>query len=381
MEAVARSTKVEHRLAVRARIALYAADGWSNAAIATEVAQHERTVRRWRRRMARDPRVLTLRDQPRTGRPRRAPVAARCYVGMLAYTDPARFGEARTTWSQQALADMLRRQTGWQLSRSEVCRTLHSLGIKPHQVRKWVHSPDADFQQRAQEICRLYVEPPADAVVVCVDEKPGIQALERRFATHWPGLSDRAREEFEYIRHGTQVLIAALDVRSGEVVGRVYKRRTANNLVSFMEAVAARYPSGPVTIIWDRLNIHFDGAQDRWSAFNARHGQRFRFVYTPRHASWLNQIEIWFSILARRVLKHGSFASAADLRGQIQRFIQQWDAKEAHPFRWKFRGDLGTDRPRLHPGATQRCRPRPTKPTHPTRFPSRDTFMSMALRI
>ena len=123
--------------------------------------------------------------------------------------------------------------------------------------------------------------------------------------------------------------------------------RTAANLVSFMEELARRYPTGDVYIVWDNLNIHYDGRDERWTRFNERHGGRFHFVYTPLHASWVNQIEIWFSILQRRVLRHGSFSTVAEPTRRIMSFIAQWNRYECHPFRWTFRGQFQQDESRL----------------------------------
>jgi transposase len=286
---------------------------------------------------------------------------------MLACTDPGTFGLPRTVWSQNALLEVMQEKTGWTMSRSEICRTLASIEIKPHRFRQWLHSPDPDFQHKVARICDLYCRPPEDAIVLCVDEKPGIQALERLFPTHLTGLAGEQRREFEYVRHGTQAVIAALEVRNGKVFGRVYNKRTAKNLVSFMEAVAKRYPGKRVIVIWDNLNTHYDGKDQRWTRFNARHGGRFKFVYTPKHASWVNQIELWFSILERQLLKHGDFTSTRVLRKAIQRFITHYN-RRAKPFRWTFRGRFRHDHPRVHRGATvRRCRgtrkPKNTKPT------------------
>jgi transposase len=198
----------------------------------------------------------------------------------------------------------------------------------------WLHSPDPDFRTKVRRICDLYVSPPEGATIVCVDEKPGMQALEHRYPMQAAGSQRAGRKEFEYRRHGTVTLIAAFDARTGQMFGQC-RRRTADGLVSFMESLAKRYPTGDVYVVWDNLNTHHG---NRWRAFNERHGGRFHFVHTPLHASWVNQIEIWFGILARRVLKHGSFASAAERRRRVLAFIQHWNRREAHPFRWTFRG-------------------------------------------
>ena len=140
------------------------------------------------------------------------------------------------------------------------------------------------------------------------------------------------------MRGGTQALIAGFEVRSGEVLAHCGDDRSAASLEAFMETVAIRYPTGTVYIVWDNLNIHYDGEPDRWTHFNARHGHRFVFVYTPTHASWVNQIELFFSIVQRKCLRHGSFASTQDLRSTLLHFIAHWNHHLAHPFRWTFTG-------------------------------------------
>jgi transposase len=152
------------------------------------------------------------------------------------------------------------------------------------------------------------------------------------------------RYEYEYRRHGTQALLAAFDIRTGHVFGRVVPNRNAEALVSFMHELAARYPKGDVYVVWDNLNIHYDGAEDRWRKFNEQHGGRFRFVHTPKHASWMNQVEIWFSILHRRVIKYGDFASPAVQAKRVLGFIAHWNEAERHPFRWTWRTDRRKNR-------------------------------------
>lgn len=376
-----RRGKAEHRLVLRAQVALMAAKGLRSARIARAVGCDEKTVRTWRARMAEHPQVATLDDKPRSGRPPTISVAARCFIGMLGCTAPASFGLERDTWSHQALADVLFRETGSEMSRSEVCRTLAALEIKPHRYQQWIHSPDPEFAAKAKTVCDYYLAPPEGVTVLSIDEKPGIQALERRFGTH-RSMHGLNREEFEYIRHGTQVLLAALNVQTGKVMGHVGDKRGAAEAVAFMDEVAKRVP-GKVVVIWDNLNIHYDGRDDRWTAFNKRHGGRFEFVYTPKHASWLNQIEIWFSILTRRILRHGSFSSKADLRTRIVAFIERYSQHEAKPFKWTFRGDFGDHRPPIATcRTTERCpKPKHKSPKRRTPKLSRQTFLSTVSRI
>jgi hypothetical protein len=180
-----------------------------------------------------------------------------------------------SVWSYPALQTELKRVANQEMSVSEIRRTLQCGGLRPHRVRIWLHSPDPDFAVKARAICDLYLNPPP-GVVLCVDEKTGIQARDYVHPVHICGGTGCARCEFEYRRNGTSTLIAGFDIRSGEVFGRCW-RRDANGIVRYLEEVAERYPSGDVTIVWDNLNVH---KHEPIEAFNARH-PRFRFVYTP----------------------------------------------------------------------------------------------------
>ncbi len=224
------------------------------------------------------------------------------------------------------------------ISRSSYQRLLAAGEVRPHRIRGWVHSPDPQFREKVTEITDLYLHPPAGAVVLSIDEKTGMQALERRFPDRPPAPGRPRRREFEYTRHGTQSLLCAFEVHRGRVVGQCGPTRTAADLVRFMEDLTVLYPTGPVHVIWDCLNIHFDGREQRWTAFNARHGDRFVFHYTPTHASWVKQVELFFSILERQCLRNGSFRSTEELRAVVLEFIAAWNRDRARPFRWTFTG-------------------------------------------
>jgi len=283
-------------------------------------------------------------------------VAARCEVVKLACKRPGELVEAdgtqpkkiapfRQVWTWQSLADALHKLTGIRISRTEIGRILSTNELRPHRVRQWLHSPDPEFGAKTKRICNLYLNPPADEIVLCVDEKP-MQALGRKHPVK-AGPNGVVRYEYEYVRRGTRVLLGAFNVRTGQMFGEVRPTRKAPDLVEFMEAVAREYPVGKVAIVWDNLNIHHDGPSKRWQEFNAAHGGRFRFVYTPIHASWLNQIEVWFSILERRVLRYGDFDDADALKQEVLGFIAHWNKHEAHPFRWTFRGRFEKPSPRF----------------------------------
>ena len=351
-----RCGKTPQRDARRAHIALLAEEGVCNAEIARRIGCNVKTAQLWRDRIALFPSTDALLDIQRTGRPPRIPIEIHLELIKLACKRPEESkagstdkGKAESTdkgkvsskapfeqvWTLESLAEALVVETGVRMSRSEVFRILEGADLKPHRLRHWLHSPDPDFRPKVSAICALYLDPPEGATVLCIDEKPGMQALKQRFPLRpgTPGVL--GRKEFEYKRNGTRTLIASYNTRTGEVLGRCGATRNAADLISFLEDIAKRYRTGPVYIIWDNLNIHHG---PRWQEFNARHGGRFHFVYTPKHASWVNQIEVWFSILSRRVLRHASFGSVQQLTERVVGFIARWNHAEAHPFRWTFRG-------------------------------------------
>jgi transposase len=345
LKLLVRRRRTPHWLAVRARIVLLARDGQSTEGIAATVGWTPRAVRKWKARFRADPVVESLRDHLRPGRPPKIPVVLRCQLVRLACERPdpevTRF---RDVWTQATLAAALEQRTGIRISRSEVGRVLRNEEIRPHVVRQWLHCEDPEFLPKAKTVCDLYLSPPPAAVVLSIDEKP-MQVLGRLHPTH-VAADGSLRYEFEYVRRGTQVLLAAFDVRTGKVFGRVLPRRTAAALVQFLEAVARRYPTQQVYIVWDNLNIHSDGRDARWTRFNARHGGRFHFVHTPKHASWMNQVEIWFSILQRRIIRHADWKSADHQRFRVEGFIAHWNRHEAHPFRWTWRTTRAQNRRR-----------------------------------
>jgi len=337
LEAIVRARRSEAGLVLRAQIVLLAGQGRSNFAIARVLGCRENTVRKWRERFRSHPKLTSLRDAGRTGRPPSVPMFVRLELIKLACKRPADCKlPFRSVWTIDALQAALARTTRVVLSKTEIRRILAVEEIRPHHIRLWLHSPDPAFRSKVRAICTLYLaRPAAGDTVLCIDEKTGMQALEHRYPFKAPARGRPGRREFEYRRHGTRTLFAAFNPHTGNVFGECSVTRKAVDLLRFMERVAKRYPTGNVTIIWDNLNIHHG---DAWEAFNLRHGGRFKFVYTPIHASWVNQVEIWFSVLARRVLKHASFATADELVQAVEGFVAHWNEHEAHPFRWTFRG-------------------------------------------
>ena len=341
LELVTRRSSAEHRHVVRAQIALMAHAGETTTAISQATGVSVQTVSHWRTRLARQG-VQGLQEVARSGRPRRIGAAQRLELLSLACERAEPQGRATPTLDE--LVDRaIERGVVSQLSRSHLQRILQAGDLRPHRVRQWLHSPDPQFRQKVNAICALYAQAPKGSVVLSVDEKTGIQALQRKHADRAPEPGRARRREFEYVRQGTQALIAALDVHSGRVMGSCTQRRTQADLVAFMEQVALAHPKGRVHIVWDNLNTH--RAQSVWDDFNARHDQRFVFHFTPLHASWVNQIELLFGIYTRRVLRHASHSSIAQLRERTEAFMAQRN-QAPKPFKWTFAGfELQTGEP------------------------------------
>lgn len=332
---LSRSTKSPHALVQRARAVLAMRQGACPVDVARALGASPRWVSKWKARWLLSPCVETLSDRDRPGRPVVISIATKCELVKIACHRP-RASAFSMVWTQQELAHELLRKTGAKVSRSTVQRVLNSQGLKPHRVRQWLHSPDPLFREKVARVCGLYLKPPPGSVVVSIDEKP-LQALARKHPTKHQA-DGSIRREFEYKRHGTCCLLACFDVQTGQVLGRVVKRRTGDALVSFLELVAKKYPGRQVYVVWDNLNVHLEGKVKRWTAFNLRHAGRFHFTYTPLHASWVNQVEVWFSILQRRVIRHGSFDDIAAVKAAVLGFIDHWNRAEAHPFKWTFTG-------------------------------------------
>lgn len=237
---LAKSQQAPFVVVRRAKIIMSLASGVGVAETARRLGCSERNVRKWRARWEAAPCIEALQDSQRAGRPATIGPEVRCQVIQMACEQPDKvLLPFRDTWTQQALADALRLRWNRCISRSSVQRILSAEGLRPHKVRMWLHSPDPDFRSKVERICGLYCEPPDDAIVLCIDDKP-MQALARRYATSL-GPDAGVRRDFEYLRRGVCHLLAAFDVRTGEVMGEVVARRTGAALVAFLERFAQRH--------------------------------------------------------------------------------------------------------------------------------------------
>jgi len=329
LESWVRSGTIEARLAKRARIVLLAADGLSNRQIGEIVDLHYNQVGVWRKRYS-EYGVAGLGDEERPGRPF---VYDHDDVLLLVktVTEPPP-GEA-TRWTMEALAEAMAAH-GVPISASQVWRICKALDLKPWQVASWMTSHDPDFWEKAADVCGLYLNPPTNAVVWSVDEKTSIQAKSRINPTK-PAIPGKpVRQEFEYERNGTVVLFAGLKVHEGTVAAWVTDSTCSDNFVTFLWDLMDQTPPGlDLHCIVDNLAAHGTDQVAEMLAYNPR----LHLHYTPTHASWLNQVELLFSILERRLLRRGEFASVEDLRARIIAFIKDYNRRAA-PFRWTYDG-------------------------------------------
>lgn len=318
-----RSLKTEQRHAFRARVVLAAAAGEGSASIARREGVRINTVSTWRTRFAVKG-LAGLEDEQRSGRPPRyGPEADARVLAKLEEPPPAGYG----MWNGRLLAEAL-----GDIPAHRVWAILQKHGIQLQRKRSWCISNDPEFATKAAEIVALYLDPPENAVVLAVDEKPHIQALERAQGyLRLPNGRAVRGVSHEYKRHGTTTLFAALNVLTGGVHGMHARRRRRREFLSFMNQVVADYPGQEIHVVLDNLNTH-KPKHDRWLA---RH-PNVQLHFTPTHASWLNQVETWFSILSRQALRHSSFRSPREVRDRIDAFIRAYNL-DARPFRWRAR--------------------------------------------
>lgn len=320
LDGLARSSKTEYRLRQRARIVLLAAEGHPTRAIARCVGCTIGTASKWRVRYAERRRAGLEESGARGAVPKYTVETGRRILAVLDGPPPAGYGR----WTAPLIA-----RTLGDVHEQYVWRFLRAQKIDLSGRKSWCQSEDPEFAAKAAEIVGLYLDPPEGALVVAVDEKPHIQALER--AQGYLKLPDGralSGQSHDYKRHGTSTLFAALDIAKGEVTARHYKRRRRIEFLDFMNRIVAAHPGREIHVVLDNLNTH-KPKRDRWLT---RH-KNVHFHFTPTHASWLNQIECWFSILGRQSLNGASFTGVAQLRKHIDAFVASYN-KTAHPFAW-----------------------------------------------
>jgi transposase len=307
-------------LALRARIILACAEGRSNGEVARICGVTRPTVGKWRQRFV-ERSVEGLLDEPRPGRPRT--VSDEDVERVLVMTLESQPADA-THWSTRSMAGA----SG--LSQSTVSRIWRAFGLQPHRSESFKLSTDPFFIEKVRDIVGLYLDPPDRALVLCVDEKSQIQALDRTqpLLPMRPGQVERRTHD--YRRHGTTTLFAALDVKTGEVIGQCHRRHRSQEFLRFLRRIDGAVPAElDVHLIVDNYGTHKTAAVQRWFAQHPR----FHVHFTPTYSSWLNLVERWFALLTERQLRRGVFRSTRDLEQAIERYLARHN-ENPKPFIW-----------------------------------------------
>jgi transposase len=332
LERLSRSRAGERRMVERAQIVLLAGEGCPAREIATRVGCAERTVKLWRSRYERDG-LAGLRDQPKSGRPLTHGHEARARLIALACTRPSATAEGvrRERWTHAELAE----QVGMSASQAHVI--LREADVRPHLTEQWVMSElGPQFDAQAAEVCGLYLDPPENAIVISLDEKTSIAARSPARPDTLPEPGQPARRDSEYLRNGTTNLFAALQVHSGQVSGMTSQTRNRWDFIAFLDQLETEIPADQQIIaVLDNLSTHTTQEVQAWLQTHPR----WNLVFTPKHASWLNQVEIFFSILTRRLLRHGQFSDPTDLATQMLAYVEHHNLT-AQPFAWTYTGKV-----------------------------------------
>jgi transposase len=326
LERWTRSDRFGASAAKRARIVLLAADGVANTRIAELSDATVTTVLNWRGRY--DERgIAGLRDAPRPGRPRQ--LDHRQIVAATLVPPPKKLGV--THWSTRLLADRLK------VSNTSIARAWRSYGIKPWKAESFRFSTDPELVGKVTDICGLYLNPPGNAIVLCVDEKSQIQALDRTVPILPMQEGRIERRSHDYYRHGTTTLFAALDIATGHVTGALKARHRHQEFLAFLKQIERAYrhhvdtDGNPVELhlVMDNYAAHKHANVREWLEENPR----FVVHFTPTHASWMNLVEVWFAIVERQAIRRAVFKSVKDLNTKIRAFLDGWNDR-SHPFVW-----------------------------------------------
>ncbi len=321
LETLAVSRTAAYRQVQRARLLLGAAAGKTNQAISQETGLGWRSVGMWRRRFINE-RLAGLEDRPRPGKPQLYTDADRLRVIETACTQKP---DGETHWSVRTLA----KATG--VGRDTVHQILRQANLKPHQVSTFSHSPDPDFVAKVVDVVGLYLHPPEHAVVVCVDEKTQVQALDRTqpLLPMRPGQIER--HTHDYKRNGTVQLYAALEVHAGRAIPRIEERHRSKEFIAFMNQLLRTYPSAELHVILDNVKSHDSKEVREWHKRPSNKRAVFHFI--PTYSSWMNLAEVLFNLLQAKVLRRGVFSSKRVLVSAIMDYIEKFN-KEGRTFHW-----------------------------------------------
>lgn len=325
LQTIARSTKAESRQVLRSRIILHWEQGKSFSETQQELGVSQMAINKWRKRFLANG-MAGLYDSPRSGKPPVLTAAQKAKVIGLATSKPKK---GYTNWSQRRIA----KETG--MSQSKVNQILNEADLKPHKIEYWCgKSTDPEFETKMVNIIGLYMSPPQNALVLSVDEKTQIQALDRTQPVLPLKVGTPKRLTATYKRNGTVALIAALAVHKGEITAKTVEKNNAENFLSFLKELYRQNPRKHLHVILDNLAVHKHASVTDW--VNSK--RRITLHFTPTYSSWLNQIEIWFNILSKDVLKGGVWKSKKQLVKQIMEYVKAYNAERAKPFKWTYTG-------------------------------------------
>jgi transposase len=318
LESWTRSSTMPAGLVQRARIVLLAGDGYGTGEIVTRTGASRPTVIQWKRRYA-ECGIAGLDDRPRSGRPKQLDDMAI----VLATLEPPPAHLGVTHWSSRLLG----RELG--ISNVAVAKVWRDWGLQPWRTETFKFSTDPELDAKVRDIVALYLDPPERAVVVCIDEKSQIQALDRTapILPMRPGLPAKATHD--YVRHGTTTLFAALEVATGKVTDACFRRHRHQEFLAFLKLVAKTYPRVKLHVVCDNYGTHKHPEVNAWLTKHPR----VTLHFTPTSGSWLNMVEIFFGIITRQAIRRGTFTSVSDLKAAIGQFIDGWNER-CRPFVW-----------------------------------------------
>ena len=320
---ISRSLKSEQRLVTRAKIILSLNEGKSYNSIISELITNGEAIAKWKKRFL-SKGIDGLKDKEGRGKEAVYSAADEARVMQLACSKPE---DGYTSWSQKRIAEKLG------MSQSTVFRILRRSQLKPHKTQYWCgKSTDPEFEEKMLTIIGLYMAPPENAVVLCVDEKTQIQALDRTQPELPMRSGNPKRLTSTYKRNGTVSLIAALSVNSGEIIADTMESNNSDNFLRFLKKLDREYRNKHLYIIADNLSVHKDAKIKEWLS----HKRKITMYFTPTYSSWLNMIEIWFGIMTKDVLKGGIWKSREQLVDQILEYVKTYNKTRSKPFLWTY---------------------------------------------
>jgi transposase len=327
LEGLLRSDSYDGSVAYRAQLVLWNDDGMSVAEIAARAGTSRPTVYRWLERYDRDGADGLVNHVP-TGRPPEISDKVRARVVALTRMSPPE-QTGWTHWTSRNMASYLKRCEGIVVSHNFIAQLWREHDLKPSRQGTFKLSRDPQFESKVFDVVGLYLDPPEGAIVLSVDEKSGVQALDRVQPMLPLDFGKTEQRTHEYVRYGTTNLFGSLNVGTGEVTGRCFPRRRAVEFIKFMDEAIVGYDGREIHVVLDNLSTHNGTEVEKWLAKHPN----VTFHFTPTGSSWLNQIEIWFGIITRQAIRRGTFGSVRQLIDTINKYITNWN-QDARPFTW-----------------------------------------------